>query len=105
MELQQVQWHGVEDFPQLATTGVDEQTHGGHERPQGLDDRPRLLERHGPRAFGVEHKSDRIGPGLDRRQRIFYAGNPTNFAANGRHVDRTSGQLRESPGWYQKRSK
>ncbi|MNG17525.1 hypothetical protein D3C84_1015190 [compost metagenome] len=83
MELQQVQRHRVEDFPQLATAGIDEQAHGGHERRQRLDDRARLLERHVPRALGVEHEADGIGPGLDRRQRILYAGNPANLAANG----------------------
>ncbi|MOA24656.1 hypothetical protein D3C78_1453430 [compost metagenome] len=99
MELQQVQRHCIEYFTELATTGIDEQAHGGHERWQRRDDRPRLLDRHRPRAFGIEHKTKRIGPGLDGRQRIFNAGNPTDFAANGWHVVGTSGQIRESPGW------
>jgi hypothetical protein len=43
MELQQIQRYGIEDFVELATAGVDEQAHGGHERRQRGDDRPRLL--------------------------------------------------------------
>jgi hypothetical protein len=37
---------------------------------------------HRPRTLG-KTQTDGIGPGLDRRQRIFYAGNPANLAANG----------------------
>jgi hypothetical protein len=42
-----------------------------------------LLERYGTRTLGVEHESDGIGPGFDGGQRIFYAGNPADLAANG----------------------
>ncbi|MNN26212.1 hypothetical protein D3C81_1397130 [compost metagenome] len=83
VELQQVQRHGIEDLAQLGTAGVDEQTYGRDKRRQRLDDRACLLERHRPRALGIKHKSDGIGPGFDRCQRIFYAGNPANLAANG----------------------
>ncbi|MNF88117.1 hypothetical protein D3C84_706030 [compost metagenome] len=83
MKLQQVQRHGIEDFPQFATAGINEQTDGGHERRQRLDDRARLLKRHCPWALGIEHESNGIRPGLDGCQRILYAGNPTDLAANG----------------------
>ncbi|MCY1443262.1 hypothetical protein D9M71_596650 [compost metagenome] len=83
VKLQQVQGHCVEEFTQFATARIDEQAHGGHERRQRLDDRARLLERHRTGAFGIEHEADGIRPGLDGCQRILYAGNPTDLAANG----------------------
>src|SRR5450830_646005 len=99
MELQQVQRHRIEDFPQLATAGIDEQADGGHERRQGGNNRPCLLEGHRPRAFGIKHKTNGVGPGIDGGQRIFNAGNPANFAANGGHVVKPRVLFRESPGW------
>ncbi|MNN57552.1 hypothetical protein D3C81_1725450 [compost metagenome] len=85
MELQQVQWHRLEDFRQLATAGIDEQAYGGDERRQCGDDRPRLPHIDRPRAFGIEHQADGIGARLGCGQRILDAGNAADFAANGAH--------------------
>ncbi|MNC48008.1 hypothetical protein D3C75_971020 [compost metagenome] len=83
VELQQIQRHRFEDFAQLAAAGIDEQAHRGHERRQRCNNRPRLLHTHGTRALGIEHQADGIGACLNGGQRIFYAGNPTDLAANG----------------------
>ncbi|MNF84018.1 hypothetical protein D3C85_1405600 [compost metagenome] len=83
MKLQQVQRHRFEDFSEFGTTGVDEQPDCRNKRRQRFDDRARLLKCHSPRTFRVKHKPYGVGPGIDRRQRIFYAGNPANLAANG----------------------
>ncbi|MCY1307326.1 hypothetical protein D9M70_572400 [compost metagenome] len=83
MELQNVQWDRIEDLVQFAATDIDEQPHGGHEWRQGGDDRPRLVHGHRPRAFWIEHQTDGVGAGLGRDQRILYAGNATDFDANG----------------------
>src|SRR3546814_5426006 len=87
VKLQQGQRHRVEYLAQLATTGVDEQADGGHERWQNPDDRPRLLHRYRARALGIKHQPDGIGPGLHRRQRVLDAGDPATLAEIGRaHV-------------------
>ena len=83
MELQQIQRHRIEDFSELATAGIDEESHGGNERRQRLDNRPRLQHVHRPRALGVKHQADRVGTGFDRGQCIFDAGNAADLAANG----------------------
>ncbi|MNC53365.1 hypothetical protein D3C75_1027680 [compost metagenome] len=85
VELQQIQRYRVEDLAQLATAGIDEQAHGGHERRQRGDDRPRLLHIDRPRALGIEHQTNGISACLSRCQRVLNAGNPTDFAANGAH--------------------
>ncbi|MNP17555.1 hypothetical protein D3C76_1099910 [compost metagenome] len=83
MKLQQVQRHCLEYFSQFAAAGVDEQAHRGDERRQRGDDGPRLLHADRTRAFGIEHQANGVSTRLDGGQRILYAGNPTNLAANG----------------------
>ncbi len=83
VKLQHVQRNRIQRLVELAAAGIDEQADSGNERRQRGDNRASLQHRHCARAFGVKHQTDRVGPRLGRSQRIFYAGNPADLAANG----------------------
>lgn len=82
MKLQQVQRYGVENFVEFTAAGVDEQAHRGNKRRQRGNDRSRLMHINRPRTLRVKDQPNGVSARLGRCQRIFYTGNPADFAAN-----------------------
>jgi hypothetical protein len=86
MKLQQCVGHGRHAGLHFLGGGVDEQQHRGHKRGQQLGQFGGAVGRHGAWAGRVQHKADRVGPGLDGVAHIVLARQATDLDSGAVHA-------------------